>query len=130
MSWGIGVSSAAVVDEIGIIGATKQAMAKAITCLKPQPEFLLIDGRIRLKNRFPQNSLIRGDRKSLSIAAGSVLAKVARDRKMVALAETYPDYGFERHKGYGTQAHLAAIKKLGPCAVHRRTFAPMRETLV
>ncbi|MFQ5435915.1 MAG: ribonuclease HII, partial [Anaerolineae bacterium] len=99
--------------------------------LESQAEFLLIDGRLRLKTiNLPQQSLVRGDGKSLSIAAASILAKVTRDRLMVALDGAFPQYGFARHKGYGTPQHLAAIAKHGPSPHHRLSFAPMRQTLV
>ena len=131
LAYGIGQADNHFVDEHGIISATKQAMRVALAALQRKPDYLLIDGRIRLPQvNIRQQSIIRGDSKSLSIAAASILAKVTRDRAMVALAETYPEYGFAQHKGYGTAAHLQAISDHGPCPVHRQSFAPMRQTLV
>ncbi len=131
LAYGIGTCAAVTVDRIGIIPATKQAMQAALLQLNPQAKFLLIDGRIRLKNDpTPQKSIIRGDGKSLSIAAASILAKVFRDRIMIALDAFYPQYGFGRHKGYGVEAHLNILSKIGPCPVHRYTFAPIRQRLI
>lgn len=131
LAFGIGQEPAAVIDEIGIIGATKQAMLTAVSQLTPPAQYLLIDGRIRLNNSpLPQQSIIRGDGKSLSIAAASILAKVTRDRLMIALDAHYMQYGFAQHKGYGTEKHRAAIKKHGPAPVHRYSFAPIRKPLL
>lgn len=130
ISYGIGQEPAEVIDNIGIVPATKRAMQQAIAQLRPLPEFLLIDGRIRLQNNpLPQQAVVRGDAKSLSIAAASILAKVTRDQLMVTLDAQYPGYGFARHKGYGTEFHLAAIAAHGPSPIHRRTFAPMKRPL-
>lgn len=131
LAYGIGQQAAEVIDAIGIIPATKRAMQQALDQLRPQAEFLLIDGRIRLQNNpLPQQSVIRGDGKSLSIAAASILAKVTRDQLMVELDRQYPAYGFARHKGYGTERHMAAIAAHGSCALHRQTFAPMKRPLL
>lgn len=131
LTYGIGSVPASVVDEIGIIPATKLAMRTAVSQLTPAPQFLLIDGRIRLKTLpTPQQSVIRGDAKSLSIAAASILAKVTRDWQMIELDGSYPQYGFARHKGYGTAYHRAAIEKHGPCPIHRFTFSPIRRPLL
>lgn len=131
LAYGIGQQPAAVIDEIGIMPANKLAMQTAVQQLAPAPHFLLIDGRIRLPQlNIPQKAIIRGDSKSLSIAAASILAKVTRDRLMVALNQQYPRYGFAQHKGYGTQRHRDAIAKHGPCPQHRHSFAPIRQTLV
>ena len=130
ITYGVASVSAAIIDEIGILPATKQAMILALAQLSPPADYLLIDGRIRLQNsHLPQQAIIRGDSHSLSIAAASILAKVTRDREMIVLAKTYPQYGFAQHKGYGTAAHLAAIAQHGPTSIHRHTFAPMRQTL-
>jgi ribonuclease HII len=130
LSFGIGQRSAQDVDRFGIILATKQAMLEALQCLDVPPEYLLIDGRIRLTHSpLPQQSIIRGDCESLSIAAASILAKVSRDQIMVALDAEYPEYGFAKNKGYGTMSHREKIERLGPTPVHRFTFAPMRSTL-
>jgi len=131
LAYGIGQESAAVIDEIGIIPSTKRAMLTAVSQLIPPAQYLLIDGRIRLKNTsLPQQSIIRGDSKSLSIAAASILAKVTRDRIMVELDAHYMQYGFAQHKGYGTEKHRDAIEKYGPTPVHRYSFAPIRKPLI
>jgi ribonuclease HII len=124
-------TSAKEIDNLGIIPANAQAMSNAVSSLDPQPEHLLIDGRMRLKNLpHPQDSIIRGDGKSLSIAAASILAKVRRDRFMVKMDERYPGYGFARHKGYCTPQHVAALSEMGPCPIHRYSFAPIRQPLL
>lgn len=131
LAYGISLVAAGVVDEIGIVPATKQAMATAVAQLQPAADYLLIDGPIRLATLpLPQQPVIRGDALCLSIAAASILAKVARDRYMVELDARYPQYGFARHKGYGTPQHLAALAAHGPSPVHRRSFAPIREKLL
>ncbi len=128
---GVGVESAAVVDALGIIQATKRAMVTAVSHLDPPPDYLLIDGRIRLPSlNTPQQSIIRGDGKSLSIAAASIIAKVTRDRLMVEMDRLYTAYGFAQHKGYGTQMHRDAIAQHGACPTHRQTFAPIRQMLL
>lgn len=131
LAYGIASVPAAAIDEIGIIPATKQAMVTAVSQLTPAAQFLLIDGRIRLKTlATPQQAVIRGDGKSLSIAAASILAKVSRDRQMIELDGQYPQYGFARHKGYGTPQHLAALERYGPCPLHRHSFAPIKRPLL
>ncbi|PID85515.1 MAG: ribonuclease HII [Chloroflexi bacterium] len=129
LAYGIGQEPPDVIDKIGIIPATKRAMITAVSQLTPPAQYLLIDGHIRLKNSpLPQQSIIRGDSKSLSIAAASILAKVTRDRIMVQLDARYLPYGFAQHKGYGTEQHRAAIKKHGPTPIHRYSFAPIRKS--
>lgn len=131
LTFGIGVTSAAVIDEAGIIPATKLAMLAALDQLDPPPAYLLIDGRIRLKNiPLPQQSIIRGDAQSLSIAAASILAKVSRDQIMCQMDGQFPGYGFARHKGYGTEFHRLAISRLGPISEHRMSFSPLCQTLL
>lgn len=131
LAYGVGCASASVVDQHGIIAATKQAMTEALNQLQTPAEHLLIDGRIRLTRiNLPQQSIIRGDSLSISIAAASILAKVTRDRFMVALNDLYPVYGFARHKGYGTSEHRQALSLHGPSPEHRLSFAPLRLTLV
>ena len=122
----VGEVSPALVDALGIVRATALAMRRAVAALPQEPDFLLIDGRLRLELGIPQRALVRGDSSSLSIAAASIVAKVHRDRLMAAWAERYPGYGFAEHKGYGTRRHRAALERLGPCPLHRCTFAPMR----
>lgn len=125
---GIGQASAATIDRLGILPATRQAMGDAIRALSPSAAAVLIDGPIRLAAvALPQRAVIRGDQLSVSVAAASILAKVSRDRYMVALHERFPDYGFARHKGYGTAEHRRALAALGPCPEHRLTFAPLAE---
>lgn len=131
LTFGIGIRSAHYVDRFGIIASTKQAMLDALQGLNPTADYLLIDGRIRLRqSALPQRSIIRGDSKSLSIAAASIIAKVTRDRVMIALDTKYPEYGFARHKGYGTAYHRQVLEQLGPTPEHRLTFAPLRATLL
>jgi ribonuclease HII len=131
LAYGIASVSAAVIDEIGIIPATKRAMTTAVSQLTPAAQFLLIDGRIRLTTlATPQQSVIRGDTQSLSIAAASILAKVTRDRFMIELDARYPQYSFARHKGYGTPQHLSALEQHGPCPQHRHSFAPIKRPLL
>lgn len=123
---GIGMASARFVDRRGIVAATRQAMAMAVRNLPLRPQCLLIDA-LRLPDlELPQRALTNGDAFVMSIASASIVAKVFRDRLMVALGDYYCDYGFAAHKGYGTAAHRAALQRLGPCAEHRMSFAPMR----
>lgn len=120
-----GTVSAADVDERGVLGATRLAMGRALEGLAQQLDLLLID-HLRLPEvELPQAGIPAGDSQVLSIAAASVVAKVARDRMMVDLAQSYPGYGFETHKGYGTRQHQAALRRLGPCAMHRHSFRPV-----
>ncbi|MEW5988605.1 MAG: ribonuclease HII [Chloroflexota bacterium] len=124
LAHGIGSRTAAEIDQLGIVRANQQAMGAAVSQLRPAAETLLIDGPHPLPAcPLPQQAIVKGDSLSLSIAAASILAKVTRDRLMVALAAEYPQYGFERHKGYGTAAHRAALTQYGPCPFHRRSFA-------
>lgn len=115
------------IDDIGIVPATRLAMRRALSKLNPAPDALLIDALTLPSAHLPQKAIIRGDGKSLSIAAASIVAKVERDRLMAELAQEYEDYGFERHKGYGTVRHLDAIRWLGPTPIHRMSFRPMRD---
>ena len=132
LCWGVGSAPAEVIDRLGIVPANARAMELALAQLSPGGEFLLIDGRMRLRNvPLPQQSVIRGDSRSMSIASASILAKVSRDRQMFALDERYPQYGFARHKGYCTPQHVAAIERHGPRpAIHRYSFAPIRTPLL
>ena len=126
IEFGIAEADAAVIDEINILQATHRAMNDALAKLNPQPQHALVDGRPVKTMRVPQTAIVKGDARSYSIAAASVLAKVTRDRQMHDYDRQYPGYGFAEHKGYGTAAHLAAIAKLGPCPIHRRSFAPLK----
>ena len=122
VSFGIAFAGQEEIDEINILQATFLAMRRAIDQLDPKPDFALIDGNRETDFGVPCKTVIKGDSLSANIAAASVLAKVTRDNWMIEAAEKYPGYGFEIHKGYGTKAHYAALEKLGPCAIHRRTF--------
>lgn len=127
LSWGVQATPADVIDKIGILPATRQAMRGSLDQLTPPADYLLIDGRIRLKT-IPtrQRSVVRGDGISLSIAAASIIAKVTRDRLMVTHAQHHPAYKFEQHKGYGTQFHRDTIAQIGPCDIHRYSFEPIK----
>jgi ribonuclease HII len=114
------------IDEINILRATHQAMNAALAKLNPQPQHALVDGRPVRTMRVPQTAIIKGDARSYSIAAASVLAKITRDRLMLEFDQRWPAYGFAEHKGYGTARHLAAIAAHGPCPIHRKSFAPLK----
>lgn len=122
VSYGIGVVSHDIIDDINILQATYKAMRFAVENMSVKPDVCLVDAVNVPELDIFQVPIIKGDAKSISIAAASVLAKVTRDRMMVGLAEQYPQYGFEKHKGYGTKAHMEAIRELGPCPEHRKTF--------
>lgn len=126
ISVGIGISNEDVIDEINILNATKRAMLEAVNNLSVKPEHLLIDA-VKLNTDIPQTSIIKGDAKSESIAAASIIAKVTRDRMMVELDKIHPEYDFKHNKGYGTKKHIEAIKKYGIIKEHRKTFAPCDE---
>ncbi len=126
ISVGIGISSENVIDEINILNATKRAMLEAVNNLSVKPEHLLIDA-VKLNTDIPQTSIIKGDAKSESIAAASIIAKVTRDRMMIELDKIHPEYDFKHNKGYGTKKHIEAIRKYGIIKEHRKTFAPCDE---
>lgn len=128
ISYGIGVISEKVIDEVNIYEATKLAMKEAINNMSVKPEHILIDA-MPLELDIPTTSIIKGDLKSITISAASVLAKVTRDRMLVELDKKYPMYGFKDHKGYGTKKHLEAIEKYGVIDEHRRSFAPVANYL-
>ncbi|MBE5969122.1 MAG: ribonuclease HII [Lachnospiraceae bacterium] len=119
---GVGIVDEKVIDDINILQATYKAMRLAIDNLKVKPQILLNDAVIIPDVDIPQEKIIKGDAKSVSIAAASIIAKVTRDRLMAKYDEKYPDYGFAGHKGYGTAAHIEKIKEIGPCPIHRRSF--------
>ncbi len=120
---GIGCASPERIDEINILQATFEAMTMAVGNLKVRPGALLIDAvHIPQLEEYPQISIIKGDAKSVSIAAASIIAKVTRDRLMKEMAQKYPQYAFESNKGYGTAAHIKALREFGPCEIHRRSF--------
>ena len=122
VAWSVGIASPARIDEINILQATYEAMREALAGLSVAPGVLLNDAVTIPGVSIPQVPIIKGDAKSLSIAAASILAKVTRDRMMEEYGNVFPGYGFEKHKGYGTAAHMEAIRQLGPCPIHRRTF--------
>lgn len=127
LHWAYAVVEADEIDRINILRATHLAMRRAVESLAVAPAMTLIDGRPVPGFPLPHRGLVKGDSLSLSIAAASVIAKVERDRLMEAHHRTWPIYGFDRHKGYGTAAHLAALRAHGPCPIHRRSFAPVDE---
>ena len=118
----IGVVSPKFIDEFNILKATLRAMKQATLALAPSPEYLLIDGINAVPVSIPQKCLKKGDQLSQSISAASIMAKVYRDRIMHSYHEKYPEYGFSKHKGYGTKHHLAAIERYGPSPIHRLTY--------
>ena len=122
LAWGIGEASEAEIDEINILQATFLAMRRAVDALQISADFALVDGNRISGLDIPSECVIGGDGKVLSIAAASILAKVTRDHYMREMAKQYPQYGFEKHKGYGTKAHYAAIEQYGICPLHRKTF--------
>ena len=126
ISVGIGMCSNEVIDKINILEATKKAMKEAINNLSVKPEHVLIDA-VNLDLNIPSTSIIKGDAKSISIAAASIIAKVTRDRMMIELDKIHPEYDFKSNKGYGTKKHIDAIYKYGVLKEHRKTFAPVSE---
>ncbi len=126
---GVGFVSHTAIDRIGIAEANRQAMLRAIGMLRRRPEHLLIDALSLPACSLPQKGIIDGDARCISIAAASIVAKVARDRYMEGRDHTFSGYGFARNKGYATRQHLDALRRLGPCDLHRRSFNPVREML-
>jgi ribonuclease HII len=124
--WAVGVSTVEIIEQYNILRATWRAMQVALDSLPVKPDFVLVDGLPVPLIGVGQRAIVQGDGKSFSIAAASVIAKVTRDRLMLAVHEQFPQYGFAQHKGYGTPEHLAALAAHGPSPVHRRTFAPVR----
>ncbi len=129
LAWCIGRAEVEEIDRLNILQATMLAMQRAIEGLHIQPRLALIDGNRCPKLAVPSAPVIQGDAKVPAIAAASILAKVSRDREMAALELIYPGYGLAGHKGYPTPAHLAALRRLGPTPIHRRSFAPVRALL-
>lgn len=126
---GIGLASAADVDHYNVLQATLRSMQQAVTRLNCGADYLLIDGISRIQTSLPQETLKKGDSRSISISAASVIAKVVRDRIMLAYDKHYPEYGFAGHKGYGSAAHMQAIARCGPSPLHRKTFRGVKEYL-
>ena len=122
IAYGIGLASEAEIDEINILQATFLAMQRALDQLQVKPDLVLIDGNREKDFGLPVKTVVKGDSLSMNIAAASILAKVTRDDLMVQMAEQYPEYGFEIHKGYGTKAHYAALTEYGASPIHRKTF--------
>ena len=123
IAWGVGIIDQKEIDKINILNATKKGLTKALTELVEKPDIILVDALTGIDTLgIPYQSIIKGDAKSYSIAAASIIAKVTRDRIMRQWDELYPEYGFEKHKGYGTKAHIEAIKNYGICPLHRKTF--------
>ena len=118
----VGIASTEEIDRLNILRATHLAMARAVEGLSLRPDFCLVDGL-----PVPHRAIVKGDGRSLSIAAASVLAKVTRDRMMTEADAEFPQYGFAKHKGYGTKVHMEALRKHGPCPLHRRSFAPVSQ---
>ncbi len=127
---GVGIASAELIDEINILQATYRAMQDAVVALGNHTTMALVDGNRAPPLSIRVQTIIEGDGKCLSIAAASIIAKVTRDRMMQQLDIQYPGYGFGRHKGYGTAAHMAALQRLGPCPAHRKTFKPISKLTI
>lgn len=122
LAFAVATASVEEIDTCNIRNATYMAMNRAIEALNIPPDYVIVDGDCIKECSHPHECVVKGDSKSLSIAAASVLAKVSRDRHMLQMAEKYPQYGFEKHKGYGTKVHIEALKEFGPCEIHRKTF--------
>ncbi|MDO9399297.1 MAG: ribonuclease HII [bacterium] len=121
---GIGICDNQTIDRINILQATFLAMKKALGAIKQKPDFIILDGSLKISNlSLPQEAIIKGDEKILTIAAASIIAKVTRDRLMLDFYQQYPQYGFDQHKGYGTKLHIERLKQYGPCSIHRLSFA-------
>jgi ribonuclease HII len=125
VSVGVGIVEPSEIDRINILQASLKAMAIAVAGLNPQPDICLIDGNARAPIQIPQKCIVKGDTRVLTIAAGSIIAKVTRDRLMSKLSGLHPQYGFSENKGYGTETHLRALSEFGPTSQHRRSFAPV-----
>ncbi len=123
---GVGIVDEKTIDRINIYQATKRAMCLAISKLEIPPDYVIVDGNMKINTKCPLKCIVGGDSKSLSIAAASIIAKVTRDRIMLDLDKTYPQYGFARHKGYGTKSHIEALNNHGPSPIHRKSFRPVK----
>lgn len=129
VAWAVAECSVAEIDALNILRASLLAMARAVTALPVVPEHVFVDGNKAPTIALPVTAVVRGDQTILSIAAASILAKVARDKLMVQMDSDYPGYGFARHKGYPSRAHVEALKRLGVTPIHRRTFQPVKRLL-
>ncbi len=127
IEWAVATASCEEIDRINILQATHLAMRRAVEALDPQPGHCLIDGLPVRGFPFPHDAIVKGDGRSLSIAAASIIAKVTRDRLMRHIDHEFPQFGFSKHKGYGTKAHLEALRVHGPCCHHRRSFQPVAQ---
>ncbi len=130
VDYGIGIVDALIIDQVNILQATFQAMIAAISRLSQKPDYILVDGNKMPSTHIPGEAIVKGDSLSQSIAAASIIAKETRDQLMKVYHEEWPEYGFKSHKGYGTQEHLLAIQKHGPCAIHRMSFEPLKSLRV
>lgn len=129
VSWGIGTASPAEIDRYNILEATRLAFQRAFEQLKPSPDYVLLDFIKLPWLKLPHQAFAKGESISASVAAASILAKEARDLYMEEIATQFPEYGFDRHMGYGTKQHQEALKKLGPCEIHRRSFKPIKSLI-
>lgn len=127
VAWAVASASVEEIDRLNILQASLLAMQRAVDALNPQPEAILVDGLHVPQVRMPAEAILRGDASVPAISAASILAKVARDAAMLELHDAFPGYGFDRHKGYGTAVHMAALRRYGPTPQHRRSFAPVRD---
>lgn len=129
LAWSVARATVAEIDELNILQASLLAMHRAVRALAPQPAYVLVDGNRLPRWDYASEPVVKGDDRVAAIAAASILAKVQRDAELLELDRQYPGYGFASHKGYPTPAHLAALRELGACAVHRRSFAPVRAVI-
>lgn len=129
LAWAIARAEVEEIDRINILQASLLAMQRAIQSLEMAPDHVLVDGNICPETEYPVEAIIKGDNIVPAISAASIIAKVTRDREMVELESLYPGYGFARHKGYPTREHLASLDKLGICAIHRRSFGPVKSRI-
>ena len=129
LAWAVASATVAEIDELNILRASLAAMARAVECLGVDPGEVVVDGLHVPGTRWPERAVVKGDRLVPAISAASILAKTARDAEMAELDLRFPGYGFARHKGYPTPEHLAALRALGPCEIHRRSFGPVREAI-
>ena len=131
VAWSVTVEDPEAIDRLNILQASLRAMMRSVLLLTPPPHCVLVDGSqpipLQAETAMAQESIVRGDETSVSIAAASILAKVSRDRQMEVYDSLYPEYGFARHKGYGTKAHLKALSRFGPTPIHRKSFRPVRD---
>jgi ribonuclease HII len=129
LAWAIVAVEVEEIERVNILAATLNGMQRSVLQLDPAPSLVMVDGNRAPELKYPVRTMVGGDRWVPAISAASILAKVTRDRMMLEWHERYPDYGFDQHKGYPTPAHLECLKRLGPCPIHRRTFAPVRALL-